>query len=338
MQLIGQSSAQACTPLTGLSQRDAHACAIHREAMAAALEVVVRENGAAHDGQIGVGADKVMRELRHEIEQAHEAVVRNAHRHMLAVEHDAVLVVISVGRVLQIPLILAERQRHDAVVLARREIHSTCIARVFHAEHAARIAGLLRIFLCGDVTRILFRLGEIDGDLQLAAGRRAEEAHVFGDAVYADIVHVAAELIEIIGGGLRALRSVELFKARAYLRRMRRERAHQLCGKQVAALNAVGKESARGGDVQNRIQNWRSRLRRRRPRRQRRILGRVHVHDLQQPVQRVGAILGGDQLLILGKIQQRVQQRGHALIHAASLQKNISYNNDYPASQGGCQG
>src|SRR5690606_24977028 len=43
---------------------------LHREYMAAALEVIVAKNGTADDRQVGVGADEVMRELLYEIKQS----------------------------------------------------------------------------------------------------------------------------------------------------------------------------------------------------------------------------------------------------------------------------
>ena len=42
----------------------------HGEHVAAALEVVVAEDGAAHDGKVRVGPDEVVREGVHEVEQA----------------------------------------------------------------------------------------------------------------------------------------------------------------------------------------------------------------------------------------------------------------------------
>ena len=45
----------------------AHAC--HGKGVVAALHVVVRQNRAAHDGQIGIRADEVVREDLHEIQQ-----------------------------------------------------------------------------------------------------------------------------------------------------------------------------------------------------------------------------------------------------------------------------
>ena len=61
---------------------------------------------------------------------------------MLAVEHDAVLVVVDIGAVLQIPCAAVDGQRDDAVVLAGGMIHPACIALVLHAELALGVGAL----------------------------------------------------------------------------------------------------------------------------------------------------------------------------------------------------
>ena len=45
-----------------------------------ALKMVVRQNRAADNGQVGIGADKIMRELADEIEQLAEAGTVDLHR------------------------------------------------------------------------------------------------------------------------------------------------------------------------------------------------------------------------------------------------------------------
>ena len=75
-------------------QRDFVPGAIHRELVVSPLEVVVRKNRAAHDGQIGVGAEEIVRELLHKGEQAAEAGLGNRHRAMNIAQHDAMLVII----------------------------------------------------------------------------------------------------------------------------------------------------------------------------------------------------------------------------------------------------
>ena len=66
----------------------------HGELVAAALQVVVAQDGAADDGQVGVRAEEVVRELSDELDEFPERGPVDLHGHMLAVQDDAVLVVI----------------------------------------------------------------------------------------------------------------------------------------------------------------------------------------------------------------------------------------------------
>ena len=186
--------------------------------MVAALEVVVGEDGAAHDGQIGVGADEVVGELIDEVKHAHKAVVGDAHGHVFVVEYDAVLAVVEVGGILHVPALAVERQRDHAVVLPRGEADAARVAGVLRAEHALGIAGLLGAALRGNVARVLFRLGEVDGDLQLPGLGVLEKAHVFGDAVHLDVVAVAAEPVEPLRGRRGAAFPVQSAKKRSRTR------------------------------------------------------------------------------------------------------------------------
>lgn len=88
------------------------------------------------DGQVRVGADEVVGKALHEVEEPCKAVPADVHGPVLFAKHDAVLVVIQVGGVLQIPALPAKLQGHDAVVLPGREARPARIARVFRAEHA----------------------------------------------------------------------------------------------------------------------------------------------------------------------------------------------------------
>ncbi len=49
----------------------------HGELVRATLEVVVRQNRAAHDGQVGVGANKVVREQVDKVEQTGQRLLRS---------------------------------------------------------------------------------------------------------------------------------------------------------------------------------------------------------------------------------------------------------------------
>ena len=130
----------------------------HRECVVAALIVVVRQNRAADDRQIGVRAEEVMRELTDKIEQLAERALIDLHRHVLAAEHDAVLIVVDIGRILEKPIRSVDCERHSAVVLARRVVHAPRVADVLLAEHTRRVSGRFHFLRRRDRLRVLFGL------------------------------------------------------------------------------------------------------------------------------------------------------------------------------------
>ena len=130
----------------------------HGEGIAPALEMVVAENRAADNRQIGIGAEEIVREQRDEVEQLAESGAVDLHRGMLAVEGDAMLVVINIGRVLQIPLRIVDGNRNGAVILPRRRIQIACIALVFMAERTLRIGRLCRVACGGNRLWVLLGL------------------------------------------------------------------------------------------------------------------------------------------------------------------------------------
>ena len=75
------------------------------------------------------------------------------------------------------------------------------------------------------------------------------------DAVAADIIRVLAELIEPVGGGLRALVLVALLKVGAHNAGTRRQHAHEFGVEQVACGAVVGTHAAGHGIVHQRFQD-----------------------------------------------------------------------------------
>ena len=241
----------------GKADRRLHRGLLHREGVVAALEVVVGQNRAADNRQVGVGADKVVRKLPHKVEQLAKAGAVDLHRDVLAVEADTVFVVVDIGRILQEPRRAVDGDRHDAVVLAGRVVDPSGIAFILRAQLAAGIVGGGQVAGGGNRLRVLFRLGQVDGDVQLAVFGHRLPLHVAGDAVAADVVGVLAKPVVPVGGLLRALpvESVEFFD---HLRRPRRQHTHQPGIKQVAVNDAVLFEhTALIGVVQQGVQHRR---------------------------------------------------------------------------------
>ena len=77
-----------------------HRGLLHGEGVPPALEVVVGQDGAAHDGQVRVGAHEVVGELPHKVQQLGKAGPVDLHGDVLPVQADAVLVVVHIGGVL----------------------------------------------------------------------------------------------------------------------------------------------------------------------------------------------------------------------------------------------
>ena len=75
----------------------------------AALEMVVAEDGTTYDGKVCVGTKKIVREQFDKIKQSGEGVPVNFHGDMLAIEDDAVFVVIDIGGVLKAPFSAVQR-------------------------------------------------------------------------------------------------------------------------------------------------------------------------------------------------------------------------------------
>ncbi len=189
----------------GEGERGFHRGFFHCKGVAPALEVVMRQNGAAHDRQVGIGADEIMRELAHKVQQLAEARPVDLHGDVFAVKADAVLVIVHIGGVLQKPRGAVDGDRDDAVVLPRGMVDPARVPFVRGAEQALRIVRGGQIARGGDGLGVLFRLGKVDGDIQLAVPGRRLPLDVLGDPVAADIVGILTEFIVPVGGLLRVL-------------------------------------------------------------------------------------------------------------------------------------
>ena len=174
----------------------------HGELVVAALKVVMAQDAAAHDGQVGIAAHEVVGEEGHEVQQLAEGGTLDLHGGVLAVEDDAVLVVVDVGAVLEIPRAVVDGQRDDAVVLAGGMVQPAGIALVLHAELALGVGALGGELCRRDGLGVLFGLREVDGDVKVAVRGLGDPLEVPLDAVAADVVGVLTELVEPVGGGL----------------------------------------------------------------------------------------------------------------------------------------
>ena len=158
---------------------------------------------------------------------------------MLAVQHDAVLRVIRIRRILQIPRLPRERQRHHAVILPRREVTATAVAGIFHAQHTLRIADAGRILQLCDFLGVFFRLGEVDGDFQPSRRRIGKITDVLRNRINLDVIARAAHLVEILRRLFGMPLRNALLEVRAYFLWRRRQQTHQARTEEVARIRHV---------------------------------------------------------------------------------------------------
>ena len=167
----------------------------HCKAVMTALEVLMAQNRAANNGQVGIGAYKIMGEGLDKIQQLFKGGLIDLHGNMLGIENDAMLVVINIGAVLQAPGLIADGNRHDPVIGTGRMVHASGITFVFHTQLALGVCRLGSVLGSSNGLGVLLRFAQIDGDIQLAVLALILPAHILLDAITADVVGIAGEFI-----------------------------------------------------------------------------------------------------------------------------------------------
>ena len=128
------------------------------------------QDGAAYNGQIRIGAYKVVGEHPNKVQQLFKGPAVDLHGNVPGVEHDAVFVIVNIGGVLQAPGLSAHVDGDDPVVGPGGMVHPTGIALVFHAQLALGVGILGGVLGGGNGLGVLFRLGQVDGDVHFAVG------------------------------------------------------------------------------------------------------------------------------------------------------------------------
>ena len=228
----------------------------HGELVRAALEVVVRQNRAAHDGQVGIRADKVVREQVHKVEQTGEALAIHVHRTMLGAHGNAMLVKVRVRAVLEAPALAVELDGDNAQVLtggvgaAVGCCGTSWIALVFDTELAGGIllARVLGRTGRGDIARVLLGLRQVDGDLKIAPVGGGAPFDIARDGGAAHVAGVTAQTVEPVGRGAGLVDAHAAVELLVYNRRPRHEHAHDAHGDAVAArCRILGSTVGNGG-------------------------------------------------------------------------------------------
>ena len=157
---------------------------------------------------------------------------------MLAVKHDAVLIIVNIGRILEIPVAAVDSHGNDPVVLSGRMVQPARVSLIFPAQQALGIGGLLCQLGGGNSLGILLRLGQVDGDVQISIFRRRNPLPVLYDAVAADIVRILAEFIVIIRSLQRAF-LIQFPEFPDHVGGTVHQDSHHLCVKQIPVSHCI---------------------------------------------------------------------------------------------------
>ena len=219
---------------------------------------------------------------------------------MIAVQDDAVLVVVGIGRVLEEPRCSAQIERNEAVRLARGMIRPSCIALVLTAEQTFRIGGRLYEFRLCDVARILLGLREVDRHIEITVLRRRLPRDVPINARLADVVRCNAQTVVPVRCLLRRCRIMRA-ELPHDLRGTRHHTVHDARIEQVALVHRIFDQAACRRIVKHLLEHGRRRL-------ERLIDGvrhiLLHAEHVDQTVRGVHLIVRGDQPLLPRKMQE----------------------------------
>ena len=182
--------------------------------------MVVRKNGAAHNGKIGIGTQHIMRKLFYKVKLLDKSGAVYAHRNVLCRKGDAMFIIINIGRILQKPLLPCYRNGNEAQVLSCGLCKATHKALILAANGAFGIRVCFSMLSGGNCAGVFFGLGEIDGYIQFSVFSTVNPFYILFYAVGANIIGCAGNMIIIIGCFLGRL-FVELFKFALYFTRSR---------------------------------------------------------------------------------------------------------------------
>ncbi len=131
---------------------------------------------------------------------------------MLSVKHDTMLVIIYIRGILESPSAVIDRNRNNSVILPCRMVQASRIPLVLHTEQTLGITDRFCILRRRNRLGILFRLGKVDGNVNLSIRGIYLPLHILFHTVTADIITVLAEFIVVIRCILRG--NLILFRKR----------------------------------------------------------------------------------------------------------------------------
>ena len=107
------------------------------------------------------------------------------------------LIKVSVRRILEAPLLPRNIKTNNPVIASSWMIDTTMVAFIFHTELTLRIVTRLDQLSCRNLFWILFRLREIDGNLQFTVVRWYTISNILCDSLQFDVVILLTEFVEI---------------------------------------------------------------------------------------------------------------------------------------------
>ena len=110
------------------------------------------------------------------------------------------LVEVGVWRVLEAPLVAANHHPNDPVVTPGRLTDPALVTLVLHAESTLWVLLLGIMSRCRNRLRILFRLRQVNGDLQVTVLGWLVKDHVLFDGGNLDVVVARAQVVEPVRG------------------------------------------------------------------------------------------------------------------------------------------
>ena len=137
------------------------------------------------------------------------------------------------------------------MIFSCREIKTPKIPLTFPAKHTGRVRMRSRLSKKSDLLRILFRLTQVNRDIQFLVRTLYLIADILFDTITADIVIILTELIKIFGSLLRR-RCIFVPKTLSNIGRSVRKNPHNPCIKKILCnCTVVFHDALYQGIVQN---------------------------------------------------------------------------------------
>jgi hypothetical protein len=190
---------------------------LHGKVPGPSLKMVVPQDGSSHDGKISVGSQEHGGKTLQKGAYPGNTPVRDGHGTMLPREKYAMLMIVYVGRKLEIPGLSENIQGNKPVVAPLGVSGMPPVTGVFHTEKTGGVGGAPFFPGRPDVPRILFGFGTVDGDLQGAVGGGNLPMQIPGHQVVTDVEGVRGKPVKPVHRPLAPAQKFLLSKTAVHL-------------------------------------------------------------------------------------------------------------------------